>query len=442
MRKDIIAMSEKELKKYRVIQSVLDGKTEVKDAAESLALSTRQIMRLKKGVSQDGPEAVIHGNTKRKPHNSLSLETREKILELWASDILTGSNFSHFREILDEVYGVKISYSALHRLLTGEGIKSPKKRRRKKQHKRRKRRPQAGLLVQTDASPYAWFKGNPLHYALHGVIDDATGQVLALYMTKNECLNGYFEMMRRMLEAYGSPVSLYADRHTIFQSPNKGKADVTADIPINDTQFGRALRELNINLIPANSPQAKGRIERLWETLQSRLPIEFALNGITTLAEANEFLLSYIYKYNSCFAVEPEDTDSMFEKVRDLESLKYILCIKETRTVDSGLVFSYKNKSYLLTGINSDFIYKGDKVKVLINDDKVFRCEHNGYLIDVLPYVPPKRKKKAKAMPKKNMSRSVNEGSRKYFGRIQTYIEEESYAEMAKMLDEILSAPY
>jgi len=251
-----------------------------------------------------------------------------------------------------------------------------------------------GSLTIEDAAPFAWFKGNRKLYCLHGAIDDATGQVTALFLTKNECLLGYFEMLKRTFLNFGLPVSIYADRHTIFQSPNSAKADVDSNVDCNDTTLGRALKELGIELIAARSPQAKGRIERLWNTLQSRLPVEFELNGINDITSANQFLEAYIYKFNSLFAVEPKISDSMFCPVDNSINLDYILCVKDKRKVDTGGVFSYKGKSFKLP--NNEYtknIYAGTTIDVLSSPSFGVMAQYRGVALEVMPFIPPKRKK-------------------------------------------------
>lgn len=444
MNKEYITMTKEQFRRYQVVQAAIDGKVTVSEAAQALGLSTRQIKRLKKGVKTDGANAIIHGNTNRRPANIITCEEKTKILEIWNRKEFSSCNFNHFREILEVYFGINISYSSLYSLLTSNGIKSPKTRRRKKVHRRRARRPQAGLLVQVDATPYQWFLDDPKSYALHGAIDDATGQVLALYMTKNECLRGYFSMTERMIENYGIPVSLYADRHTIFQSPNKDKAEFDSSLHVNDTQFGRALKELGIELIPARSPQAKGRVERLWGTLQSRLPVEFSLNNITTVEEANEFLKMYIYQYNSQFAIEPKNSDSMFARIGQDTNLNLILCVKEVRTVDAGGVFSYKGKSFLVSpeGLNAG-IYKGTKVDVCVHNDYSISVSYKGKNFAILPYVPPKRVPKAKVntVPK-SKAHKPTPAQQWSFEKEYRFSDEYSYTEMLEMLNEILEAPY
>jgi transposase len=386
-----ILLTKKEISRYDVIRKAIDGDVTVKEAAEAMGMSERQIKRLKKKVAEGGVEALIHGNRGRTPKHAVSKETREEIVRLKKSEVYAGCNFSHFQEQLSERHGIEVSVETVRRILKGAGIQPPRTRRRKKVHRRRKRRAQAGMLLQTDATPYAWFPGDKTRYALHGGIDDATGQITGLYITPNECMQGYFEMLRRTITNYGVPRAVYADRHTIFQAPNKGKAEIDPSIPINDTQFGRCLKELGIQLIAARSPQAKGRVERLWETLQSRLPVEFAVNGITDIDAANEFLRQYIYAYNSRFAVEPEKTDKVFSKLPAGKNPDYILCVKEKRKVDGGGVFSYNGKQFkVIESIRTGMLPPRVTVDVLVSPSFGVKAAYRGIVFDVEAFRQPK----------------------------------------------------
>lgn len=429
-------MTRTQFRRYQLIQEIIDGQMTINAAAEILGLSPRQVKRLKKGVELDDAAALIHGNSGRRPANAIPDATIARVLELKQDEKFKHCNFKHFQEILDEHYNIQLSYSSLHSLLKNNGIVSPKKRRRYKPHRRRKRHLQAGLLVQTDATPFAWFNGDRKRYALHGAIDDATGQIVALYMTKNECLKGYFEMTMRMIENFGVPVSLYADRHTIFQSPLAGKVDINSSP--NDTQLGRAFKELGIHLIAARSAQAKGRVERLWETLQSRLPVEFSMRRIRDLDTANEFLQEYIYQYNSQFAVEPENTKSLFkEPVCDP---RYVLCIKELRSVDAGGVFSYGGKSYKVAEDPSlPPLRANTKVSVLVSDAFGIRVQYRENIWHVYPFVPPKRKK-AVPKPPKPKGHPVPEGHP--WVEYNSYGGWEDWQETRQMLERIFLKAY
>ena len=390
-------MSRKQVNRFDVLSKANAGFITVREAAEVLGISERQVKRLKKKVRDCGADGVIHGNSGKTPINKASEGIRSEILRIRKLEEYAKSNFVHFTEILDREHSIAVSYTTVRKLLESEGIKSPMTKRRNNPHRRRKRRAQAGLLLQMDATPFAWFPGDRRLYSLHGAIDDATSQVTGLFMTKNECLHGYFETFRRTLGNFGIPASVYADRHTIFQSPNMKRHEIDPSVPINDTQFGRCLKELGITLIPARSPQAKGRVERLWGTLQSRLPVEFAIHKIKTIEEANAFLEKYIYEFNANFAVEPEDAHGTFRRLSETEEIEHILCIKEKRVVDAGGVFSYDGKTFRIVDHDIPIPAKA-RIDVLIGARIGVMAEYKGRVYEVLPFVPPKRKRRAPSM--------------------------------------------
>ena len=357
-------MSQKQRTRLHVAHCLIQGKMQISEAALILDLSERQVIRLKKGVSEYGDVFVIHKNAGRKPKHAITDDDRQMVINLKQTKYQE-ANFSHFKELLERHEAIFLSQPTIHRILTLEGIKSPKKHSRCKVHRRRKRKAQEGMLIQIDASPHIWII-NGKRYTLHGAIDDATGKILALFFTKNECLEAYFEILRQIVYVYGIPIAIYADRHTIFLSPKTGKLTVEEELAgkvVNDTQFGRALKELGINLIAAKTAQAKGRIERLWETLQSRLPVEFKINGITSFKAANVFLQSYMNDYNRKFAVSPENSQSAFRDLPVNLNLDHILCLKHTRQVDHGSVFSFNGQLFQLI--------KKDKVIPVIPKAKV-----------------------------------------------------------------------
>ena len=340
----------KELKRATLIDACINGQCTVKQVANALGLSERRVKQIKKEVKENGVKSIQHGNRGRKPKNTISDETKKKILELRSSYQYELSNFKHFQEILNERENIDISYSALYNILHNAGIKSPKKHRKSKLHHRRKRKESEGMMLQADGTPFDWF-GNGEKYSLHGFVDDATGKITGLYMCKNECLLGYLEVLRQTLENYGIPISLYPDKYSVFFPPKKVDDHVTIEEQLNGrekgiTQFGRIVEELGITMFPANSPQAKGRIERLWETLQSRLVTEFRINNITTMEQANVFLTSYINIYNSKFAIEPLNKNNVFLKLPKKYNLDELLCVKFERTIDNAGVFSVNNSKF------------------------------------------------------------------------------------------------
>lgn len=388
MKIGVISLSREQHERLDMINKANAGYITVKEASEGLGISERQVQRLKKEVKENGPGALIHKNTSRKPSHALTEEEKSRIVKIRKRPGYKDANFSHFRELLEVNHQIEISYSALYQLLTKEGEKSPKKRRRFKKHRRRKRHEQAGSLVQIDASPYDWL-GSGAMMNMHGAIDDATGQVTGLYLCKNECMLGYYEVMRRMIGVFGIPDAMYADRHTIFRSPNADKAkavDAPPNMKVNETQFGRATSELRVKIIAARSPQAKGRIERLWGTLQSRLPVEFEIHGIKDVEAANEFLSHYIFAINSEFAVEAEDGESAFLPLEEGVVLDHILCIKETRKLDNGQVFSYGGKRYQIEKSNfSNWLPPKAEITVMVSPRFGIRAAYKNLVFETKP---------------------------------------------------------
>jgi transposase len=400
-----VMMTQKQLNRYVVIERSLEGGISVKEAAEVLNLSIRQVIRLRNGVKEQGASALIHKNQGRPPAHALPEELKKKIIELKSSDNYKDANFKHYQDLLEKNEGIKVSYAYIYLLLTKAGFKSPKKRRRTKTHHRRKRKAQEGLLVQIDSSPFEWFGGSK-KYSLHGSIDDATGKVFGLFMTENECLQGYFEVTRQMVNNHGIAVSFYSDQHAIFVSPLKGKLSIEEQLQgkvVNDTQFGRAMRELGINMIYANSPQAKGRIERLWETLQSRLPVELKIAGIDNPKQANHFFQKeYITLFNEQFAVEAAEAEIAFRPQGNID-LNSILCVKEKRKVDSGGVFSFHGKHFqLVTEKNQLPVSTRAQITVCISNINGIWVEYKGNIYQTVPFIKPKKTKKRESKEPNN----------------------------------------
>jgi transposase len=402
METGVISLTKAQLNKLDVVNQANAGFITVRAAAEKLGLSERQVQRLKREVNENGAAALIHKNSNRTPAHAIPEQTKKQILAIRGKPGYSKANFRHFQELLETEHKIAISYSALYRLLQDKGIKPPMTRRRFKPHRRRKRRPQAGSLIQMDASPYDWLDTGSL-LALHGAIDDATGQITGLSLCHHECLLGYHEVMRRMIAVYGVPEAVYADRHTIFRSPHADKAkaeDAPPGINAQETQFGRAMSELGIQIIAARSPQAKGRVERLWKTLQSRLPVEFAIRGIKDMDTANAFLNTYRFAFNSEFAVEPQDKDTAFLPLEEGKILEHILCVKETRTLDHGQVFAYGGKRFQIEkSPYSNWLPPKAKITVMVSPCFGIKAAYLPYVFETRP-APSKRAVEPKPAPK------------------------------------------
>jgi len=205
-REETYHMTEKEMVRLKVIERLLEGDMRVSQAADILMLSTRQVIRIKERVRRFGPGAVIHGNRDRRPINATDDNIKDLVVEL-KKDKYQGANFSHFQELLSERENITLSQPTVHRILTSAGIKSPKKKKKIRTHFYRKRMDCPGAMVQLDASPYPWLSDQEI--TLHGAIDDASGNILGLYLDRQECLEGYFEVVKQMVADFGIPVSTY-----------------------------------------------------------------------------------------------------------------------------------------------------------------------------------------------------------------------------------------
>lgn len=368
--------TEMELKQLNIIQSVIDGKRTGKEASKSLEISERQVWRKVRSVKDYGDVGIKHKNKNRKPSHTINNDLKNRIVQLKLSNDYCDTNFTHFMELLDERENIKISYTPLYNLLTFAGIKSKKKHKDRKTHRRRKRKDYEGELVQADGTPFDWFKDGNM-YSLHGFIDDATGKVLGLYMCENECLLGYLEATRQMLTNHGSPQCVYPDKYSVFFPAKSQKVSIEEQLQGKEkstTQFGRIMDFLGIEMFPASTSQAKGRIERLWGTLQDRLVTEFKLNHITTIEQANEFLPNYIKKYNKRFAVAPPKPQIKFVKVPSYIDLDLLLSSKLTRVIDNAGTFSIQNKKFQIL---NNKILPGVKVNIYMSKKIGIIVEHN-----------------------------------------------------------------
>lgn len=411
MERKFIQLNRKEEKRALVIGRVISGDLTIREAAELLQLSDRQVKRLKKGVLEKGLEALAHGNRGRKPQHALSDETKEKVRELLQTKY-SKANDVHVAELLASHDAIVISPSSVRRIRKEAGLPSARKRRPNKVHRIRPRRTQEGMLIQIDASSHAWLEERGPVITLVAAIDDATGKIVGALFRPAEDLEGYMKLMEGIVQQYGIPLAVYHDRHTIFQSPKTDKLTVEEELmgkQVPYTQFGRALQELSIQQIAARSPQAKGRIERLWETLQNRLPVEMRLANICSLEDANRFLPGFLERFNAKFAVDPTDSTPAYLPAPETD-LKDIFCIHEQRKLKGG-VLQYQGQTYRLermlglpkppsTGI----------VAVIHRWDGILKARYNGMVYPLQPVNEkptegrqnrPEAEKKRAASPRK-----------------------------------------
>lgn len=330
--KETVTLTRKEQQRALVVGQLDRGQLTAAEAAEVLTLSVRQVRRILAAYRQAGVAALAHGNRGRAPVHRITMDVRQQVLAL-AQSTYANLNDTHLTEKLATEEGITLSRSTVRRIRREAGLASPRKRRAPKHRQRRARMTQAGLLVQWDGSQHAWLEERGPRLTLLAAIDDATGVVLAAHFRAQEDAQGYLQLLQDLIRAHGIPVAIYHDRHGIFRlnTPETLDEQLTGQRAL--TQAGRALAELGISAIPARSPQAKGRIERLFGTFQDRLVSELHLANIATLADANQFLASYLPQFNTQFAVPAADVTGAFRPWDPAQDLAQICCFKYQRTV-------------------------------------------------------------------------------------------------------------
>jgi transposase len=329
-----ITLNETQQRMVEILTRLKAGVLDVVTAAELLGVSARQVRRLRARFSAEGMAGVSHGNTGRVPANRTDPALRARIVALAGPDgKYHDLNVCHLQELLEREEQIVIGRSTLDRLLKQAGLRQPAKTAPPVHRRRRLRRPAEGMLLQIDSSPFAWLEERGAKADLIGAIDDATGKVLFLHFRPSEDQVGYLLLLRTIAQRYGLPMSIYHDRHTILRSPKQPTLEeqLAGHPPMSQVQ--RVMAELGIESIAAYSPQAKGRIERLWSTLQDRLTKELRLAGVTTWEAANAFLPGFIERYNGRFVQAPQDPQSAWVPLPADLDFPYYFAVRETRTV-------------------------------------------------------------------------------------------------------------
>lgn len=370
--------------KLEVMQRVMDGRLSIGDAGKLLGRTCRTIFRLLAKVRLRGSSGVIHGNRGNGHAKAYDEELRAKIITL-ARDKYKGFNDLHFREQLAKNEGIKIGREALRLLLRSHGIESKKKRRKRKFRSRRDRKEAFGMMIQADASNHDWLEGRGPRMTLVGGVDDATGHIWCAF-ERSESTWGYFRMMRDIAMDKGIPVSLYTDRHTIFHSTKEASIMDQLENKKYLTQFGRAMNELGVRLIKAWSPQAKGRIERVWNTFQDRLIAEMRVANICDMSSANAFLKAFLADYNNRFSVQPRNRESTFRKRPDVRTLDRMLCIKETRSVANDHTIQFEGVVLQIPPSSKWASIAGRKVTVLQLKDGAIEIHYKQYIVARFEY--------------------------------------------------------
>lgn len=408
LRKVVLTMNE--FNEYTLVKNYVDKGGRFNSLRLKLGCSERTAGRKIAGYRKYGKSFFRHKNHDKKPFSTIPKETKNMIISIYNS-LYFDCNFTHFHELLLQNHPEipTVSLSTLRNIFKEVDILSPKAWRRtrtalKKKdkisqnvnednvvitapaissdpHPRRERSKYAGEIVFLDASIHNWF-GNE-KCSLHAAIDDASGTVLAAFFDKEETLNGYYHIFADILRNYGIPYQFNTDRRSVFEYKRKNKFLMEEDFA---TQFGYACKSLGINLRATVCAQAQGKIERLFQTLQSRLPVELRLAGVTTIEQANSYLVKFIKKHNDKFAAPLKDIPSAFELQPSNELINLTLAVISTRTVDHGHCISYGNNYYRFLDGNGNIIplKPGQKVQVIkALDGRLFAsCKDINYTLE------------------------------------------------------------
>lgn len=373
--KQLITMTQKELSRYEIIKKLLNKEINGTDASKQIGVSVRQIRNLKSRIKKYGVKGVIHGNRGKPSNRRISKEKRNRI------EMLIKKNYSYFgptfaSEKLEEVHSINIGKETLRQLMIGWELWKPKPRRQPKQrHTWRPRKDNFGEMQQFDGSYHNWFGDEETCLLLS--VDDATGKITHAKFDINESVVAVFKFWIEYFEKNGLPISIYLDKFSTYKVNHKNAVDNKDMI----TQFQRAMNQVGVKPITANSPEAKGRVERMNGTLQDRLVKELRLANISTIEKANEFLKEYIPKFNAKFSVIPNRRANLHKPLDNItrKRLPQIFSVQKSRIVCNDYTIRFETQYFQLKQEQPTTVYKKDKViveKHLNGEIKINLKEH------------------------------------------------------------------
>jgi transposase len=374
---EIIGMSRKEISRLEVMQKLDEKRLSQKEAGRILNLGVRQIKRLLKSYRKAGAAGLISKHRGRPGNNRLKTTVKKKTLDLLKSKYQGfGPTLAH--EKLSEKEKLSISVESVRQLMITEGLWKPRKVKKETAHQLRERRACLGELVQIDGSPHDWFEGRAPSCVLLVFIDDATGMLLQLLFVENESFFSYCAAAEAYFRRYGKPIAFYSDKHGIFRvnQPSRGQGDAL-------TQFGRAMQELDIQIICANTPQAKGRVERANQTLQDRLVKEMRLRSISSIEQGNAYLPEFLADFNQRFAVEPRSSLNAHRALSARDDLATILTWQEPRTISKNLTVQFEKVVYQIQTERPSYALRNARVTVCVNTQQQVSILYKG---KSLPY--------------------------------------------------------
>ena len=413
---ETITLNKKQQRRAEVLAKVSSGGISKTDAENLLGLGRRQIDRLLSKYEEEGLKAVIHGNSGRVPVNKTPQSLIDSLIEFAGEDgKYHGLNACHLHDLLEETDEIFISRPVIYRALRESRVIQPGKQTAGKRRQRRERASREGMLLQIDGSPHDWLCGRGPKMAMIGAIDDATGKIVYAAFRPTEDQAGYIIMLRTITESYGLPGCLYHDRHTILHSPKAQtiEDELAGRIPQSEVQ--RIMADLGIRSIPAHSPQAKGRVERLWRTLQDRLIKEMTIAGISSISEANAFLPGFIERFNKKFGKEAANTNPAWIAKEKGMDMHYCFSTSDLRVVRRDHTISYKGKILQILPGERHPVLSGKRVDIRVSPEgniKVYIDKHSLSFKEIatIQSTSTQEKEKPKTEPKESRDKAKNRG--------------------------------
>lgn len=396
----LLEMSAKELSRLEVMQRLSKKQMSQKEAGQILSLSVRQIKRLLKAYRKQGAAGLVSKHRGRKANNRLSEDVKRKALNLLKTKYQGfGPTLAH--EKLVEKEKLKLSDESVRKLMIEEGLWKARKAKKVTVHQLRERRACFGELVQIDGSPHDWFEGRAERCTLLVFIDDATGQLVQLQFVECESFFSYAQAAEAYFRQYGKPVAFYSDKHGIFRVnvPSTGSG-------VTLTQFGRAMLELDVEILCANTPQAKGRVERAIQTLQDRLPKEMRLRNLCSWAAGNTFLPEFLADFNQRFSEEPRSDVNAHRPLTPKDDLARILSWQETRSLSKNLTLQFYKTVYQIQSKRPSYALRNAQVTVCLYPNEDISILYNG---KSLPFtIFNQQAKQAEIVPAKQLNQTLD----------------------------------